>query len=272
MVRDRLNQLLRQLFRVEIVKANPPDAFHFGEVRREICKGRATFEIAAIRDGVLADETDFDHPRLREQLDFLANVLDLSRALFAAEARDGAERARTVATFGDLHERAVAAVGKPAWVGRAHCEVGGISHHHSSALFAKNRPELQHVGRAQEVIHLGHLVRKLGWVTLREAPGDDEALAASFALHLRHLEDRIDALLFGSFDEATRIDDDHLGIFRGSDVLIPFEARDPEHDLRVDLVFGAAKRNEMNRGHSGELAALGAGRSPKRGFGHLPGR
>ena len=101
--------------------------------------------------------------------------------------------------------------------------------------------------RGEDVIDLGHLGRDLARVALREAPRDDELLEATALLEARHLEDRVDALFLRLTDEAARVDDDHLRLVGLVDDGVTARSRDPEHDLAVDAVLGAAEADEMDR-------------------------
>jgi hypothetical protein len=74
-------------------------------------------------------------------------------------------------------------------------------------------------------------------------------------LVLCEIENRLYRLLFRSVDEAARIDDDDGRPVGVCHVRVPGAAREPQHDLCVDTVFGAAQTNEMDRarvfGHIG---------------------
>jgi hypothetical protein len=60
-------------------------------------------------------------------------------------------------------------------------------------------------------------------------------------------EDGIDGFLFGFFDEAAGIDDDHVGLFRVTGQLKPLGYERSEHNFRVDLIFGTAKIHKPDR-------------------------
>ena len=97
------------------------------------------------------------------------------------------------------------------------------------------------------MIDLGHLARELVRVALREAPRDDEALAAAVGLVARHLEDGVDRLLLRLADEAAGVDDDDVGARRVVDVREAGALGDAEHHLGVDAVLGAAEADEVDR-------------------------
>ena len=62
------------------------------------------------------------------------------------------------------------------------------------------------------------------------------------------LQDRVNRFLFGFFDEAAGIHDDHLGSLGITSQLKPFGYKRAKHDFRIDLIFGAAKIHEPDRG------------------------
>ncbi len=67
---------------------------------------------------------------------------------------------------------------------------------------------------AEEVIDLGQVLREAFAVALHEAAGDDERLALAGLLVLGELENVVDGLLLGGFEEGAGVDDDDLGVLR----------------------------------------------------------
>ena len=65
-------------------------------------------------------------------------------------------------------------------------------------------------------------------------------------LVLGHLEDRVDALLFGRVDERARVDHDDVGVIGRVDQRVAGRLDLAEHQLGVDLVFRTTKRHEVD--------------------------
>ena len=65
---------------------------------------------------------------------------------------------------------------------------------------------------ADKEIDFRHLALEILVVALREATRGDEHLALGAFLELRHIEDRLDRLLFRGLDERAGIDDDDFGV------------------------------------------------------------
>jgi hypothetical protein len=126
-----------------------------------------------------------------------------------------------------------------------------MSHEHALGVARQHLAELQHVARAEQVIDLGQLVRELVRMTLTQATGHDELLAAAFFLVACQIEDRVDRLLARRVDEAAGVDDDDLGVTRVVDVLVAFALGHPQHDLGVDPVLRTAEAHEMDGAHEG---------------------
>ena len=72
----------------------------------------------------------------------------------------------------------------------------------------------------------------------------------------RHLEDRVDALLFGRVDERARVDDDDVGVLGRVDQRVAGGLDLAEHQLGVDLVLRTTERDEVDAlaGGSGPVA------------------
>ena len=138
-----------------------------------------------------------------EGVDLVEDRCDGPAALRPAEAGDGAEAARPVATLGDLH------VGP-----RCRWPVGGAgSAGRSSARGARPGPGLRPsvTGTPKPATRStdGQRVAHLGAVALGQAPGHHEPRAGP-ALRVE-LEDGVDRLLASLVDERARVDDHEVG-------------------------------------------------------------
>src|SRR5205085_11374189 len=101
-------------------------------------------------------------------------------------------------------------------------------------------------GGAKDRIDLRHLLEDLGAVTLGETAGDDQGAAATVALQLRQLQDRVDRLLARAIDERARVDDHALGVFDSLDERMAGRGETAEHQLRIDLILRTAERGEVD--------------------------
>jgi len=101
-------------------------------------------------------------------------------------------------------------------------------------------------------INLGDVLADLVAVALDQAAGDDNSagLAAVLALVLHHFEDRVDGFLLGGIDEAAGVDDDDFGVFGARGQLGAIVVQQAHHNLGIDEVLGAAKRDEAHLGTS----------------------
>ena len=72
------------------------------------------------------------------------------------------------------------------------------------------------------------------------------SFAAPAFLYSRHLEDRVDALLFGGVDERARVDDDDVGALGRVDQRVAGGLDLAEHQLGVDLVLRATEGHEVD--------------------------
>ena len=131
-------------------------------------------------------------------------------------------------------------------------------------LLAERVGEILVVFKAHHHVNLGHLVRELVRVPLRQAPGDDDLLLLSILrllrLHRGRGEDGVHALVLGVLDEAAGVDDDCVRILVLVDDVETVGEEVAEHDLAVHGVLGASERDH------GDLRALGVG------LGLAPGR
>ena len=138
----------------------------------------------------------------------------MTRALFPAELRNGAECTCSVAALRDFHVGEELILTEDARVRCAHDPVRRIADEQAIRLAREHVTELQHVARAEEVVDLRHLRGELVRIALRETTRDDELLARAILLQLRELEDGVDRFFFRLADEAARVDDDDLRVFR----------------------------------------------------------
>ena len=100
---------------------------------------------------------------------------------------------------------------------------------------------------AHEGVHFGQELRQFVAEPLRQAAGNNQALAAIFGgADLGGFEDGVHALLLRGVNERAGVDDDGVSL-RGvvGDFHAAFEQR-AEHDFGVHQIFGAAERNQAH--------------------------
>ena len=100
---------------------------------------------------------------------------------------------------------------------------------------------------AHEGVHFGKELGQFVAKTLRQAAGDDQALAAVLRLaHFGGFEDGVHAFLLRGVNERAGVDDDDIGL-RGviGDLDAVLQQR-AEHDLGVHQVLGAAEGDQAD--------------------------
>ena len=98
-------------------------------------------------------------------------------------------------------------------------------------------------------INLGNIFQNFLAITFHQATGHHEPLGGACLLVLGHFEDRVDGLAFGRVDEAARIDDENVGIFRQRGQFEALARQDAEHDFAVHEILGTAQTDHSHFGH-----------------------
>ncbi len=112
--------------------------------------------------------------------------------------------------------------------------------------------ELGVVVEAEHGVGLGEAVGQLLAVALGQAPDGDDLGARDVGGR----QQGVDRVLLGLFDEAAGVDDDHIGMFVGVDKLPPRAGEPPGQLLGVDLVAGAAQRQQRGTPQRDSGAAI----------------
>ena len=117
---------------------------------------------------------------------------------------------------------------------------------------------LRDLVNTHEGVHLGQQLRQFLAEPLRQAAGNNQALAAILSgTHLGGFEDGIHALLLCGINKRAGVDDD--GVSRRGvvgDFYTVFEQR-AEHDFGIHQIFGAAERNQAHPQRALVLICLG---------------
>ncbi len=100
---------------------------------------------------------------------------------------------------------------------------------------------------AHEGVHLGQEPGQFVAEPLRQAAGNNEALAAILCrADLGGFEDGVHAFLLGRVNEGAGVDDDGVGLGGIVGDLHAVLEQGAEHDFGVHQVFGAAERNQAH--------------------------
>src|SRR5690606_13720544 len=235
------------LGRLQVADADAFDAGDFGEAGQELLQGAQVAEVLAVGGGVLADQEQFADALAGEAFGFAEDVVGVAGEVGAAEGGDGAEGAAAVAAGGDLEVGDGAAVepqaggGGPGGGGdslgpRGGVGAGGLVHAgvgpgRGRALGGAGQDAGAPVGggvgdegaSGEDVVEaladpgvvveaddlcLGHGFGQFRPVPFGHAAGGDDLGAV-----LGRVQQCLDGVLFGGFDEAAGVDDDDVGFF-----------------------------------------------------------
>ena len=192
---------------------------------------------------MLGDEVDLLDPARRQGARLLDQVGEGTRAVLAAEERDGAEVAGVVAALGDLQEGEVRG-GELAALVVAEAVLGDVRE-----VLAHHRREAVVVLEGDPLVDLGHVAGQLAEGALGAADGDEQlgpGLAAAGGV-----QDVADRLLLGALDEAAGVDQHQIGLGELVGEAEIDAAQGGDQVLAVGEVLGAAEADEGGgaRGH-----------------------
>ena len=246
LARDRLDELVTEIRRIAVERADPVHALDRAERAQELRELRLAVEVAPVLRRVLRDEDDLLHAARGEVHHLIADILDGAAAVGAADVGDGAEGAAVVAALGDLHIGGVG--GRRRDARRVLVIEQLVLACDDDAVSLERLLDGLHdaVPRAcaDDGIRLRHIIEELLPVALAEATCDDEAAAAAGLLVFRHVEDGRDRLLLGGLDERACIDDEDIRLRRLRRELDAVLPEDAEHHFRIDEILGTAKTDK----------------------------
>ena len=238
---------------VGVVDPEPAQARDRAQFPDQLFQGVGVAQVAAEIRGVLAHEVDLQDPLGHQAPGFGHHRGHRPAALGAADGRDDAEGALVVAALADLQVGAGPGGGQqpgavlvvevarvPLWLEQP---VRGPDHF----------GDVLDVPGAQAGVDLRHVGQQLVPVALHHASGHQQLAAGAGLLVGGRLEDGLDALLLGAFDESAGVDHQHLGLGRIRGDGEPLEPQVPEHHLAIHQILGAPQGHETDLRHPDSL-------------------
>ena len=161
----------------------------------------------------------------------------------ALDEGDGAKGALVIAAVGDAQIGPV--FGGQRLPRRAlHQLVGGAA---DLEQLVDMLDDLRFPVQSQDAVGFGKLAFELCLVALRQAAGDDDALAfATAASQFLGGHDGVDRFLFGGTDEAAGVDDDDVRVCFVVRDLVVIAAEQAEHALGVDEILRAPETDDVD--------------------------
>src|SRR5512133_1859102 len=248
-IADQLYQAVRNAVGGGIQQTDPAQPVNSGQAANQGFQGRTILHVAAVAGNILGDHVDFLDPTGDQYFSLSHQRVQRSGAIGTAQLRDDAVGTAVGAPLTDLQ------VGVPGGR-RVEARQGFIVNVIRipdvlqltlyAAFFSQNFGNAGVVTGADEDIHLGQFMGQFFLITLRQAPRNDQGVAAAIALALGQVQDGIDTFLLGLFDKGTGIDDDNIGIFFVSGDLVLLLGEHPQHDLGINQVLRAAKADHAD--------------------------
>lgn len=236
--RHHVEQAVGDPVGIAVEDAHPPDPVDFAELLEQLGQCQPAVEVLAVPRGVLRHNVQFSHASRGKTFCFLHDLFHRAAAEIPADKRDGAVGTAVVAPVRHLE------IGVKGFVGKDTLpfERQGVLLPEGDRPFARervlDRPDnLRVAPDAEHHVRLGDLHRHLLAVPLGQASGHDDRLNLPRFLHLRKLEDRLDALPLRVLDEPAGVDDHHVARLRVGAKLVPALHDQREHQFRVHLVL-----------------------------------
>ena len=253
---ELLNQLVGDLVGVAVQNADPGDIRLLGDLADQLGQGIAAVEILAVAGGILSNQRQLLDAQGVHVLGLGHHVLHGTGAELAADGGDGAVGAAVVTALGDLEVGGVVGGGEDAVA----AQTDGVLVLKGAILLAcgdvlalgllfyclDGVHDVVDTAYAEKSVHLGQLLQDLLAVALGETARDDDALQGAVLLEPGLVQDVVDGLLLGAFNEGAGVDDDDVcvDILRGQ--LVARGHHLVEHDLGIQLVLGTAEGDESD--------------------------
>ena len=195
-------------------------------------------QIFAVASGVLADQIHFANTLPEQSRGFRHHRFEPPAPESPPILRDGAERTRMIATFGDFHVSEVFRCGENT---RRFVAIKIRNQRRGSGFnaFARGHNAIQFIG-ANQRIHFRQLLFDLAPVALHHATGHHQTLRPPELLVLRHLQNRVDGFLLCRVNKRAGIDDNHVRFIGTGCQFMPAFGQPAHHHLAIDKVFRAA--------------------------------
>ncbi|MBR6263775.1 MAG: hypothetical protein IKR05_11255 [Prevotella sp.] len=231
----QVEQLIGEAQRVAVMQADPLEAVDVSQCLHQLHDMRLAVNVVAVIGQVLGDEDELLHALLGQTSRLFDEVVHRHGYMAATDERDGTESATAVAAFGDLEISVMLRGGK-----------------HTAAAIVGLHLLFQQVGSDEidtlhtiEGVHLVDFGLQVLLEPLREASRDIQLLDLALLTQLGIFQDGVDGLLLRITDEATGVDDDHIGttFVVVTDHIAVFQQSGQM--LRVDFVLGATEGDDI---------------------------
>src|SRR6266568_9127089 len=103
----QVDQLIRDLLRIEIEWADPAQPLHLDDLAQQEHQTPPESKVDSVVDSILGNKINLLDTLRRKCLNFSDDRLDRPAPLFAPHKRNSAERAIPVTSFSNLHKRGV---------------------------------------------------------------------------------------------------------------------------------------------------------------------
>mmetsp|Transcript_18391 Transcript_18391/g.54897 ORF Transcript_18391/g.54897 Transcript_18391/m.54897 type:complete len:568 (+) Transcript_18391:413-2116(+) len=257
-VSDLVNKVIRKVARVGVQDAHPAQPLELAELMHQLRQPLPVAPVLPILVGVLRDEVELYDAGLHQLGCLLQECRPRLRAELAAEAGDGAERARVVAALGDAQVGRVSrreAVAVPLWpepdrriadlhTRPLHVLVGVGAGDAKRA--AQRAAEVSVALEANDQVGLRQVRRQLVRVALCEAARDDDLALLSVLIERGRRQHRLDRLRLGIFHKATRVDNDGVGVLMLLHDVKAGAVQVTQQHLAINDVLRTAERHQRH--------------------------
>ena len=227
------------------MEADPFDPLDLRKPAAELRQAALAVEIRAVAGDVLGDHDQLLDPVGGQIPGLVHHVLQGAGTVAAPYVGDGTKGAEVVAALRN------AKIG-PARARGDH--TGDLLHRGTGITEEAGLPPLQdrvsglydvtEAADAKHRVDLGQLLQDAALIPLGKAAADDEPAQLSGFFQLRHFQNVVYGLTFGSVDKPAGIDDSQICSLRVRDQGVTRLVQQIEHLFAVDQILGTAKRDQ----------------------------